>query len=125
MNQFFNYRVNILNTYRRATVVQYFIASCWDAVMINRHNPLRYLSLSSQHYFMQVLGWMWSTVFSLTFLSIFYFGLTWMAHVLLFGGVAMTVAVFRESERQAAMKAAVTIELSTASRCVWKLDSEA
>tara|TARA_B110000503_G_scaffold24985_1_gene39442 strand:- start:18229 stop:18453 length:225 start_codon:yes stop_codon:yes gene_type:complete len=74
---------------------------------------------------MQVLGGIWSLVFSLTFFCILYFGLTWMVHVLLFGGVAMTVAVFRESERQAAMKAAVTIELSTASRCVWKLDSEA
>ena len=105
--------------------MQQFITSCWDAVMNNQRNPLRHLDLSSQHYFMQVLGWMWSMVFSLTFLSIFHFGLTWMAHVLLFGGIAMTVAVFRESERQAAIKAAVTMKLSTASRCVWKLDSEA
>lgn len=114
-----------ITTDRRATVVQHFIANCWDAAVNSRHNPLRYPSLSSQHYFMQVLGGIWSLVFSLTFFCILYFGLTWMVHVLLFGGVAMTVAVFRESERQAAMKAAVTIELSTASRCVWKLDSEA
>jgi hypothetical protein len=125
MNQFLNYRVHPLNTYRSAIVMQQSIASCWDAVMNNQRNPLRHLDLASQHYFMQVLGWMWSMVFSLTFLSIFHFGLTWMAHVLLFGGIAMTVAVFREGERQAAMKDALTIELSTASRCVWKLDSEA
>lgn len=51
-----------------------FIADCWAAVMDNRHNPLRHLDLASQHYFMQVLGWMWSMVFSLAFLSIFKFG---------------------------------------------------
>ncbi|MEZ5571017.1 MAG: hypothetical protein R3E64_03250 [Halioglobus sp.] len=102
-----------------------FIVSCWDAVMDNQHNPLRHLNLSAQHYFMQVLGWMWSMVFSLTFLSIFHFGLTWLAHCLLFGGIAMTVAVFRESERQSTERALATIELSAASRCVWKLDSEA
>jgi hypothetical protein len=105
--------------------MKHFIVSSWDAVMNNQHNPLRHLDLASQHYFMQVLGWMWSMVFSLTFLSIFHFGLTWMAHCLLFGGIAATVAVFRESERQSARLSAATIELSAASRCVWKMDSEA
>ena len=102
-----------------------FIASCWDAVMDNQYNPLRYLDLASQHYFMQVLGWMWSMVFSLTFLSIFHFGLTWMAHLLFLGGVAITVAVFRESEKQGMAEAKATAGFSDASRCVWKLDSEA
>ena len=102
-----------------------FIASCWDAVMDNQYNPLRHLELASQHYFMQVLGWLWSMVFSLTFLSIFHFGLTWMAHLLLFGGTAITVAVFRESEKQGLVEARAASGFSDASRCVWKLDSEA
>ena len=101
-----------------------FIVSCWDAVMDNHHNPLRHLDLAVQHYFMQVLGWMWSMVFSLTFLSIFQFGLTWLAHVLLIGGIAMTVALFREAEKQRRDEA-LPAELSSASKCVWKLDSEA
>ena len=79
--------------------MKHFIISSWDAVMDNRHNPLRHLDLASQHYFMQVLGWMWSMVFSLSFLSIFYFGYVWMAHLLVFGGIALTVSVFREAER--------------------------
>jgi hypothetical protein len=94
-------------------------------VMDNRRNPLRHLNLASQHYFMQVLGWMWSMVFSLSFLSIYYFGFVWMAHLLIFGGVAFTVAVFREGEKSAVLAAAATNELSTSARCVWKLDSEA
>lgn len=102
-----------------------FIVDCWTAVMDNRRNPLRHLDLASQHYFMQVLGWMWSMVFSLSFLSIFSFGLVWMAHLLIFGGIAFTVAVFRESEKRRAEIEAATIDLSASSRCVWKLDSEA
>src|SRR5210317_1035223 len=101
------------------------IVNTWDAVMDNQHNPLRHLDLASQHYFMQVLGWMWSMVFSLSFLSIFHFGFTWLAHLLVFAGVAMTVAVFREAEKQEAETVPVAPVLSGASSCVWKLDSEA
>lgn len=99
------------------------IASSWEAVMDSRHNPLRHLDLASQHFVMQVLGWMWSMLFSLTFLSIFHFGITWLAHLLVFGGIAMTVAIFREGEKQERQLA--PIPLSTSSQCVWKLDSEA
>ncbi len=102
-----------------------FIASCWAVVMDNRHNPLRHLDLASQHYFMQVLGWMWSMVFSLSFLSIYNFGLVWLSHLLVFGAFAITVAVFRESEKRLLEVEAATSDLSAASRCVWKLDSEA
>ncbi len=102
-----------------------FIISSWDAVMDNRRNPLRHLDLASQHYFMQVLGWMWSMVFSLSFLSIFHFGYVWMAHLLVFGGIALTVSVFREAEKQRAAVPVTEQGLSQANRCVWKLDSEA
>ena len=101
-----------------------FVAASWDAVMDSRRNPLRHLDLASQHYFMQVLGWMWSMVFSLGFLSIFQFGVTWAAHALIIGGAAMTVAVFKESEKQ---QMALTVQPAWhhASACVWKADSEA
>ena len=102
-----------------------FIVNSWDAVMNSAHNPLRHLDLASQHYFMQVLGWMWSMVFSLTFFSIFHFGLTWMAHILVFGGIAMTVALFREAEAEKARLLAVNDNFSHASNCIWKLDTEA
>jgi hypothetical protein len=102
-----------------------FVASCWCAVMDGRHNPLRHLDLASQHYFMQVLGWMWSMVFSLSFLSIYNFGVVWIGHLLVFGGAAFTVAVFRESEKRLAVIEASADDFSAASRCIWKLDSEA
>ena len=102
-----------------------FIVDCWTAIMDNRHNPLRHLDVGLQHYFMQVLGWMWSMVFSLSFLSIYNFGIVWMAHLLVFGGMAFTVAIFKESEKQQAELDAATLNLSTSCRSVWKLDSEA
>ncbi len=101
------------------------IAQSWTAVMDSSSNPLRHLDLASQHYFMQVLGWMWSMVFSLTFLSIFEFGLTWAAHLIVIGGIAMTVAVFKEAEKQRQVADDAALSLSGASACVWKLDSEA
>ena len=101
------------------------IIESWDAVMDNRHNPLRHLDLASQHYFMQVLAWMWSMVFSLSFLSIFQFGYAWLGHVLVIAGICMTVAVFKEAEKQNVNADSLPLDLSGASRCVWKLDSEA
>ena len=102
-----------------------FINSCWTTIMDSAHNALSGLDLATQHYFMQVLGWMWSMVFSLAFFSIFQFGLTWLAHLLVIGGIAMTVAVFKEAEKQRAASEIEVEEFSAASRCVWKLDSEA
>lgn len=102
-----------------------YIAECWAAVMDNRRNPLRHLDLASQHYFMQVLAWMWSMIFCLAFLSIFNFAAVWLGHMLILSGVALTVAVFRESEKRLAVIDASTHDLSASSRCVWKMDSEA
>jgi hypothetical protein len=48
-----------------------------------------------------------------------------MGHVLVFGGAAMTVAVFHNAERQAEINPVPVRALSTASKCVWQLDSEA
>ena len=102
-----------------------FIINSWGAVMDNRRNPLSHLDLASQHYTMQVLAWMWSMLFSLAFLSIFQFGYVWMAHLLVLGGCAMTVSVFRDAQQRSEESTAIAAELSRSSRCVWKIDSEA
>ena len=98
------------------------IVGSWAALMDSRHNPLSHLNLASQHYFMQVLGWMWSMVFSLAYLSIFQFGYVWLGHVLFIGGWAFTVAIFRTVREEATVPAPA---LTRGSRCVWKIDSEA
>ncbi len=101
------------------------ICASWKVVMDNSSNPLRHLDLASQHYLMQVLGWMWSMIFSLSFLSIFQFGYVWMSHLLLFGGAAMTVAVFRNAEKQTEVNQVPVRLMSASSKCIWQLDSEA
>jgi len=100
------------------------VVASWNVIMDSRHNPLRSLPMEAQHYFMQVLGWMWSMVFSLSFLSIFQFHLVWGAHLLVLGGIVFTVAVFKQAEAEAAQ--VVPLEtMSQGARCLWKLDSEA
>jgi hypothetical protein len=64
-------------------------------------------------------------VFSFSLLSIDNFGVVWIAHLLVFGGAAFTVAVFRESEKRLAVIEASTNDLIAGSRCVLKMDSEA
>lgn len=101
-----------------------FIIGSWNVVMNNRYNPLRHLDMVSQHYFMQVLGWMWSMIFSIAFLSIFQFPFLWLAHLLIIGGMFVTILVFKHAESRSAQKAP-TAHLSRASTCVWKMDREA
>ena len=100
------------------------IINSWDAVMDNRYNPQRHLDPASHHFMMQVLGWMWSMAFSLSFLSIFYFSVVWMAHLLLLGGVALTVATFRQAEKQS-LETNSRLRAGAAPAYVWMLDKEA
>jgi hypothetical protein len=84
-----------------------FIVDSWDAVMNSDRNPLRHLDVASQHVVMQALAWMWSMVFSLMFFSIYQFGITWALHVLFIAGMALTVSVFKNAEKNAGAQSAV------------------
>jgi len=101
-----------------------FTLSSWNLIMDNHYNPLRHLDLASQHYFMHVLAWMWSMVFSLSFLSIFHFQYVWAAHLLIITGVFITIAVFKHAEERSPEENTQP-ELSHSSVCVWQLDREA
>lgn len=109
-----------------------FLTESYDMVMDSSKNPLRHLDLASQHYIMQALAWMWSMVFSLSFLSIFYFQYVWGAHMLILGGICLTVGMFRRAERQEQHVKALALkthqsasQYSRSSACTWKLDREA
>lgn len=101
-----------------------FILGSWSFVMDNRHNPLRHLDMASQHYFMHILAWMWSMVFSISFLSVFQFPVVWLAHVLVIAGIFTTVIIFKRAEARQPKKLA-PIDLSHGSMCVWQMDREA
>jgi hypothetical protein len=99
------------------------IAMTWNAVMDHRFNPLKHLDVRSGHYLMQVLSWMWSMIFSVSFLSIHYFSYVWVAHLLVIGGVFITITIFERAENQRQQLTPAPY-LSGASKCVWQMDRE-
>ena len=100
------------------------LAMTWKAVMDHRFNPVKHLDVRSGHFLMQVLSWMWSMVFSLSFLSVHYFGYVWLAHLLVIGGIFITLSIFNRAERRRVPMAPLPY-LSGASKCVWQMDREA
>ena len=104
--------------------MQHQLAMTWNSVMDYRFNPLKYMDLAGRHYAMQILAWMWSMIFSLSFLSIFHFGYVWLGHLLVIGGVFMTISIFQRAEAQQT-ETRPTLCLSAASKCVWQMDREA
>ena len=100
------------------------MAITWNAVMDHRFNPLKHLDLRSGHFLMQILSWMWSMIFSVTFLSIYQFGYVWVGHLLVIGGVFVTMSIFKSAEVQREKELPAPY-LSGASACVWQMDREA
>ena len=100
------------------------ITMTWNSIMDHRFNPLRHLDIRAGHYLMQVLSWMWSMIFSVSFLSIYQFGYVWAAHLLIISGVFVTLSIFRKAEASRE-KAEPAPYLSGASNCVWQMDREA
>lgn len=100
------------------------IVTISNLVTDNRLNPLKHVDLASRPYLMQLLAWLWSMIFSLSFLSIYVFGYVWASSMLLIAGILITITLFRRAEtRQQKMNPAPY--LSRASKCVWQMDREA
>lgn len=71
----------------------------WDVVMNERRNPLRSFPLMTAHMLMQILAWMWSTIFAVAIGSYVAFGVSTIGHVLVLAGVFATLAVFQRAEQ--------------------------
>lgn len=100
------------------------LATTWNSIMDHRYNPLKTMGMAQRHYVMQGLAWMWSMIFSVSFLSIYVAGYVWLAHVLVITGVFVTVTVFKNAEARPERLAPAPY-LSRASKCVWQMDREA
>jgi len=75
--------------------VRTYIINSWDGVMNHNLNPLKNIpDLQTRHLVMQVLAWMWCVVFSTYFSSMWIFGLTAIAHILVIAAVVITVGTF-------------------------------
>ena len=100
------------------------LVSAWNTFMNARFSPLEHMDLASRHYPTQALAWMWSMSVSVLFLSTYLFGYIWFSHTLLIAGVFITLTIFKTSETRRT-KPSPALYLSSASKCVWKMDSEA
>ena len=80
--------------------VRTFIVNGWNAVMDHNMNPLRNIpDLNTRHMVMQVLAWMWCIVFSSYFGSMWMFGITAIAHVIVLAAIAITVGTFAVAKK--------------------------
>jgi len=78
-----------------------FIYSSWNVVMDHNLNPLSNIpDLNTRHMIMQVLAWMWCIVFGILVGSMWAGLYSMIAHSLLLGAVAITVATFEIAKRK-------------------------
>ena len=74
-----------------------------SSIMDHRLNPLRHIpDLQVRHMVMQILAFMWSTIFALQTSNIFMnFAISSIAHVAFVTGIVITVATFKVAETTA------------------------
>ena len=73
----------------------------WNVVMDYEKNPLSKIpDFSTRHMIMQVLAWMWCTVFGIIVGSMYMGVFSMVLHVLLLGAIAVTVATFETAHRK-------------------------
>ena len=77
------------------------IVDNWDSIMNHNKNPLKNIpDTNTRHMIIQILAWMWCIVFSMYFSSMWIFGITTIAHILILGAIAITVATFETAKRK-------------------------
>ena len=77
-----------------------YIYNSWNSVMEHDKNPLKNIpDLNVRHMVMQVLDWMWCVAFSMYFGSMWVFGFTAIAHVIILGAIVVTVGTFHSASK--------------------------
>ena len=78
-----------------------FIYDSWNGIMNANVNPLKHIpDTNTRHMVLQVLAWMWCIIFSMYFTSMWIFGITIIAHLILLSAVAVTVITFETARRK-------------------------
>ena len=78
-----------------------YIYDTWESVMNHDRNPLKNIPhTNTRHMIMQVLAWMWCIAFSSYFSSMWIFGVTAIAHIIILAAIAVTVATFETARRK-------------------------
>ena len=78
-----------------------WVYDCWNSVMDDKRNPLSAIpDFSTRHMIMQVLAWMWCTVFGIIVGSMYMGVFSMVLHTLLLAAIAVTVATFETAKRK-------------------------
>ena len=78
-----------------------FVYDSWNGVMDMEKNPLRHIpDLQTRHMVLQILAWMWATTFSLWVGSIYAFGVSTIAHLVIIAAIVVTVGTFETAKRR-------------------------
>ena len=78
-----------------------WVYDCWNSIMDDKRNPLSSIpDFSTRHMIMQVLAWMWCTVFGIIVGSMYMGVFSMVLHTLLLGAIAVTVATFETAKRK-------------------------
>ena len=78
-----------------------YIYDTWNSIMNHDRNPLKNIPhTNTRHMIMQVLAWMWCIAFSSYFSSVWIFGVTAIAHIIILAAIAITVATFETARRK-------------------------
>lgn len=87
-------------TFERVKDMREMIYNSWNGIMDHKSNPLRNIpDLNTRHMVMQVLAWMWCIVFSMYFSSMWMFGITAIAHIIVLAAIAITVGTFTVAKK--------------------------
>lgn len=72
-----------------------FIYRAWNFIFNHEVSPLRHIpDISTRHYILQALGFMWAVAFSLAIGSYTFFAFNLLGHVVLIGAAAITIATY-------------------------------
>lgn len=78
-----------------------WVYDCWNCVMDSERNPLRSIpDFGTRHMIMQVLAWMWCIAFGIIVGSMWAGVISMLAHIVLLGAIAITVATFETAKRK-------------------------
>ena len=78
-----------------------FVYDAWNSVMDMEKNPLRHIpDLQTRHMVLQILSWMWATTFALWMGSIYAFGISTIAHLVIIAAIVVTVSTFETAKRR-------------------------
>jgi hypothetical protein len=92
--------------YSKGDKVQQTIVDIWNSIMNHNKNPLKNIpDTNTRHMIMQILAWMWCIVFSMYFSSMWIFGITTVAHLLILAAIAITVSTFETVKRKPILRA--------------------